>query len=118
MANLFNPPDFKLTVGKFTWNVHEQVLAGHSTFFTAMCSGRFQEAEAHEATLHDDNPLQIAQMLMWMYSGECTVTRTGDSMKWPQMSLDKFLEAGCQREGGDAAVEEVFTSTKTQRLGN
>ena len=98
-----------ITVGQFGWQVH--VLVGASTFFAAMCSGKFKEGQTHAAILHN-TPVQVALMLMWIYSGDYTITHTQDLREWPQIFLDKLLKANFRGDSADDAVKQVLMAVR------
>jgi BTB/POZ domain len=108
-AYLFNPPKFKIVVGDYSWVVHENILTDKSNFFRVMCSGKFKEAQTNEVTLHD-GPLQVAQMIMWLYYGVYDTRRAQDLKNRVSVSLNDLLEAGLAPSSAGGALESLFDS--------
>ena len=111
MATMYSPPDFKITVDKFTWNVHQSVLVENSTFFKLMCKSSLKESQTHEVTLHDDNPVHVAQMIIFMYYGEYPTRRAEEDPYGSHVCLD-MLDASFHGDECQEALEAVFKAVE------
>ena len=84
------------------------MLARESSFFNAIGSNGFKESDAHEVTLEDDK-LKVARMIMWMYKKGYIVYPDEELLDWPEVSLQKLLQAAVQYDDDLGLTMEPLT---------
>ncbi|KAF1982563.1 hypothetical protein K402DRAFT_193801 [Aulographum hederae CBS 113979] len=71
MNPYFDKADFSdatVKYGDVSLPVHRVILCGGSGFFKKAFSGGFAEAQSCEVTLHDDEPILVRTMIIFLYS--------------------------------------------------
>ena len=97
----FEPTDFKVTSGNFSFHVHKEVLKEKSEFFNALCSSSFKEAKANEVALDHRDPATVARMLCAMYFDTYPVCSRDPVHGGLELTLKQVLKLARFEKKGD-----------------
>ncbi|KAI9684971.1 MAG: hypothetical protein M1820_010863 [Bogoriella megaspora] len=80
-----------------TFSIHKSIICGHSPFFEAACSERWQQTGKQPIELPDD-PVIFGYFVQWLYTGKFEVSGIhGDQLKSfnGESGLDDEMELTC-----------------------
>ncbi|RVD86151.1 uncharacterized protein DFL_004441 [Arthrobotrys flagrans] len=85
--------DFTIICGAKEWKVHRAIICPQSEYFTILCDSNFKESKDAELDLSAEPPLDVENMLKFLYTGSYTFLQA--EAKQPNIDLDS-VTAGLQ----------------------
>ncbi|KAL1642392.1 hypothetical protein SLS58_005466 [Diplodia intermedia] len=104
--------------------VHEALLCYYSAFFHNALNGRFKEAESKVISLPEDDPIEFAMAVHWLYSGEVDgkyygsfETDTGQPTPDAEPA-DEESSGGSTDDGGDNDIKDTADKENNEFHGD
>jgi len=105
-------PDFTITIGNFSWTVHTAKLQ-KSTFFHKLCD---QVGAKRSVILHDDEPILIGNLILWLYTGHYTDVNTDGEDDDP--SVSKGIDIDILMRNGKTTPIPILNPYESPELGS